>query len=185
MSDKRDPIESLIESAAIAGNVDVLHGATVTRAPGESTIQFGKFVTILGQVYSKITPYIDKDHPYSLDEIINLINESGVIGVRAKRKDGKMYVNDDDVVTISECVVWTVAYLQTGIAQEMIPAVVITDETAKLYSGRDIPPVWNCMIMKDSGAKEGLYHRMFGLISGRDVAFGKVGETTINLRNRA
>lgn len=184
MGEYKDPIESLIESAAIAGNVDILHGATVTRAAGESTIQFGKFVTILGQVYSYITPYVEKDHDYTLEEIVDLINTSGVLSVRTQKHGGKTFVNDDDVVTISECVVWTVAYLQTGVALEMIPAVVMTDDYKAADADKVGKPIWNCMIMKDSGAREGCYHRMFGYISGHDVCFGKIGDTTINLQSR-
>lgn len=182
MSTCENIINDLTKAAAIAADGDITAGHTIQHTGDESTAQFPKFLTILRQVYSRMVPYIDKDKPYSMDDVIELIQQSGVLGIRAKKKDGKSYVNDDDVITISECVVWTIAYLQSGVASDMVPAVAMTAEYQSIgYDGKQNAP-WNCILMSDA-CTEGIPHRMYGKLSDHEIMITKVGKTRINLLN--
>ena len=158
----------------------VIDGVEIVKAEGENTYQFAKFLTILGQVCRYILPKLE-DRQYEWKEVIEIVKESGVLSLRAKKHtiDGetKWLVSDDDVVSIIEAVRWSTVYKATGVSEQIVPMIVVPqDNNASITVGfRD---VWNTFAIRDAYNYSPTYDPYY-LLTGKPLKIAKVGKTVI------
>ena len=171
---ERSSLDELLSANMAMSSDGVLDGVKIERVDGENTVNFGKFLNILGQVCRFLMPQLD-EHDYSWNEIIGIVKESGVLRLRAKNieRDGQTVgiVNDDDVVSILEATRWVCMYKATGIAHQIVPMAVETEK----QSGS----MWNTFAIRDMYDNKGIYEPYY-LLTGETMNIVRLGKTILN-----
>lgn len=170
MSDKN--LEQLMKTAMVAAGDEDVTGVVINKKNNEPTIQFGKFVVTMAQVYCKITPYVDQKKSYDWNDIIDLVNRANLLALRSKAQPGtnRCTISNGDAISIIESAVWAISRLQSGIALPVVPAV--CDE-----NGKDCE-VWDC-IVRLGYYREGQLYEPLKSYYNEECHICKIGETSI------